>query len=171
MTPADFPPPATGTTTPLPVSVEGRACRTCTLCCRLPDIDALDKPANAWCRHCVAGRGCTIYPERPALCRDFLCAWMTRPDLAPEWDPLVAKMMVYEQGPQTTVLVDPDHPTIWQQASYKALLARWAAEAEAKGGYVVLFVGDDVFKIEPSAGSGRAPHPGPRKAIPDGHDR
>ncbi|PYE98160.1 hypothetical protein C8J35_104136 [Rhizobium sp. PP-F2F-G38] len=147
MTRLDSAPQATGLP---PADGTARHCRTCTLCCRLPDIDALDKPANAWCRHCVAERGCTIYAERPALCRDFLCAWMTKPDLEPEWDPLVAHMMVYEQGPQTTVLVDPDYPTIWQQAPYKGLLERWAAQAEARGGYIIVFVGDDVFKVEPA---------------------
>lgn len=147
MTRTDIEPDVSSHLAALPLP--GRSCRTCTLCCRLPDIDALEKPANAWCRHCVAERGCTIYAARPKLCRDFLCAWMTKPDLEPEWDPLVAHMMVYQQGPQTTVLVDPDHPAIWQQEPYKRLLEQWAAETETQGGYVIVFVGDDVFKVEP----------------------
>lgn len=124
-----------------------RACRTCTLCCRLPDIDVLAKPANVWCRHCTPGVGCSAYASRPETCRAFTCSWLTDLRLAPEWDPLVSRMMVYQQGPQTTVLVDPDHPPLWQRAPYKAQLEAWARQAEANGGYVIVFVGDEVFKV------------------------
>jgi hypothetical protein len=46
------------------------------MCCKLLDIPALEKPANQWCRHCAPGRGCTIYDQRPAPCRDFVCVWL-----------------------------------------------------------------------------------------------
>src|SRR6478609_5549892 len=98
--------------------MDARACGTCTLCCRLPEIDQLSKPANALCVNCVTGQGCLIYDDRPGLCRDFLCAWMTDPKLGPQWDPVVAKMMVYGQGDQLTVLVDPDHPQSWREEPY-----------------------------------------------------
>lgn len=129
-------------------TVSGRSCGTCTLCCRLPDIEALAKPANAWCDHCLPDKGCTIYQHRPALCRDFLCLWMTSPALGPEWEPARSRMMIYAQGPQTTVLVDPAHPGIWKKAPYAAGLKSLAQDAEKAGGYLILFVGDEVFKIE-----------------------
>lgn len=56
-------------------------------------------------------------------------------------------MMVYRQGPQITVLVDPDHPDIWQREPYKAQLRVWADKAETEGGYVIVFCEDDVFKV------------------------
>lgn len=130
-----------------PNVVAGRSCGTCTLCCRLPDIDLLDKPANAWCRHCVAGEGCSIYADRPSVCRDFLCLWMTDEGLAEAWEPSRSHMMVYRQGPQVTVLVDPDHPGIWRREPYHSQLLDWAREAETTGGYVIVFRQDDVFKI------------------------
>ncbi|MFN7102601.1 MAG: hypothetical protein ACK4N1_08235 [Pseudorhizobium sp.] len=133
----------------MPSALPGRACGTCTLCCRLPDIEAFAKPANAWCSHCVPERGCAIYDERPALCRDFLCLWMTSEALGPEWTPSRAHMMVYVQGPQTTVLVDPDFPEAWRSEPHATQLRRLAREAEASGGYVIVFVGDEVFKVEP----------------------
>jgi hypothetical protein len=126
----------------------GRSCGTCTLCCRLPDIDEFDKPANAWCRHCVAGAGCTIYADRPSVCRDFLCLWMAGEDLPEAWEPARCHMMVYRQGPQITVLVDPDHPDAWQTEPHASDLRRWAAEADATGGYIIVFVGDHAFKID-----------------------
>ena len=126
-----------------------RSCGTCTLCCRLPDIDELDKPANDWCRRCLPGRGCAAYTSRPQLCRDFLCAWMTDASYGPEWTPTQANMMVYAQGPQITVLVDPAFPDAWRNEPHASRLRQIAADAEADGGYVIVFVGDDVFKVEP----------------------
>ena len=124
-----------------------RSCGTCTLCCRLPEIEALSKPADAWCRHCT-GHSCAIYVDRPQLCRDFLCRWMTDPAMPDHWQPLRSHMLVYEQGPQVTVLVDPDHPDVWLQAPYSAELQRMAETAEERGDYVILFCGDEVKKIE-----------------------
>lgn len=141
-------PQAADRCTPLsPGTVAGRACGTCTLCCRLPDIDLFDKPANAWCRHCVAGKGCSIYDDRPSVCRDFLCLWMTDAGLDAAWDPSRSHMMIYRQGPQMTVLVDPDHADIWRLEPYHAQLQAWAGEGAPEGGYVIVFQQDDVFKI------------------------
>jgi hypothetical protein len=42
-------------------------------------IVELDKPARVLCRHLVQpDRGCGIHgePERPQVCRSFLCSWM-----------------------------------------------------------------------------------------------
>ena len=132
---------------PSPITVADRSCGTCTLCCRLPDIDLLDKPANVWCRHCVAGEGCSIYADRPSVCRDFLCFWMTDESLAEAWEPSRSHMMIYRQGPQVTGLVDPDHPDISLSEPYHAQLSAWAEAAEPTGGYVIVFRQDDVFKI------------------------
>uniref|UniRef100_UPI003100AFE0 hypothetical protein n=1 Tax=Neorhizobium sp. EC2-8 TaxID=3129230 RepID=UPI003100AFE0 len=126
-----------------------RYCGTCTLCCRLPEISALDKPPDAWCRHCTEGQGCSIYADRPQLCRDFLCMWMTDSGVPEAWQPLRSKMLVYEQGPQLTILVDPDHPDVWKQEPYLSDLNAWAEAAQARGHYVILFSGDEVVKIEP----------------------
>lgn len=128
-----------------------RTCGTCTLCCRLPEIEEFDKPANAWCENCVEGQGCAIYDERPQLCRDFLCQWITNDTLGPEWEPSISNMMVYRQGQQITVLVDPDNSPKWNREPYLGQLRRWAAESARDGGYVIVFAGDDVAKIKPSA--------------------
>lgn len=134
-----------------PHQPSGRSCNTCTLCCRLPEIDELSKPANAWCVNCVEGKGCTIYADRPTLCRDFLCLWMTDARLGPEWDPATSHMMVYAQGRQLTVLVDPDYPAMWKTEPYAGHLRQWAIEAQQHSGYVIVFAGDDVFKVDPNA--------------------
>lgn len=133
-------------------AVPGRACGTCSLCCVLPDIDALAKPANEWCVHCRPGRGCGIYAERPALCAAFLCTWMSDPALGEEWQPTRSRMMIYRQGPQVTVLVEPDCPDAWKQEPYFSQLQQWAADIEQDGGFMIVFVGDEAIKIEPSTG-------------------
>lgn len=128
-------------------AVADRQCGTCTLCCRLPDIEALEKPANAWCRHCVDQEGCRIYADRPQLCRDFLCLWRTDARLGDHWAPASSGMMVYMQGPQVTVLVDPARPDAWREPANLLDLQDWATTAEMRGGYVIVFAGDQVARV------------------------
>lgn len=52
-----------------------RACGACQLCCVLPAISELGKPANVACKHLTA-KGCGIYDRRPAVCRKFECHWL-----------------------------------------------------------------------------------------------
>lgn len=130
-----------------PALVEARRCGTCSLCCILPDIDELDKPANVVCRHCRAGEGCVAYEARPATCRDFYCLWRTDDGWGPHWNPAIAGMMTYAQGPQLTVLVDPAHPEDWRRTPYREELEERARALKADGGYVVLYVGDAVTVV------------------------
>jgi hypothetical protein len=130
--------------------VAGRSCGSCTLCCRLPEIDAFSKPANVQCSNCIEGRGCAIYQNRPQLCRDFLCLWMISDGLSEEWHPSHSHMMIYAQGQQITILVDPTHPDAWRQEPYLSQLRRWANDAALVGGYVIVFAGEEISKIAPA---------------------
>ena len=49
------------------------ACGDCTACCQVFAVPELDKGPYAPCRH--LGSGCTIHPDRPRVCRDFVCAY------------------------------------------------------------------------------------------------
>lgn len=51
-----------------------RECGECTACCTAMAIRELDKPGLEPCAH-VTCQGCSIYPDRPKSCREFLCAW------------------------------------------------------------------------------------------------
>lgn len=75
---------------------------------------------------------------------------MTEANLGPEWEPSACHMMVYRQGPQLTVLVDPDHTAIFQTEPYASELRRWAIKEERRGGYVIVFAGNTVVKIDPA---------------------
>ena len=54
--------------------VPGRTCGSCTACCRILEIEALDKPAGILCRH-NTGQACGIYLERPEACAQWHCLW------------------------------------------------------------------------------------------------
>jgi Fe-S-cluster containining protein len=53
-----------------------RSCGECTLCCSIQNIEELNKPEGVKCRHC--NNGCTIYEDRPTVCREFNCLWKFR---------------------------------------------------------------------------------------------
>jgi hypothetical protein len=58
-----------------------RSCGACDLCCKLPLIDwpefpELKKPPGTYCKHCVPGKGCGIWPDRPVHCASFQCLWL-----------------------------------------------------------------------------------------------
>lgn len=57
-----------------PIASETRACGPCTLCCRVLEIQVLDKPAGVLCRH-NTGTGCGIYRDRPEVCARWNCLW------------------------------------------------------------------------------------------------
>lgn len=57
-----------------PIAGGTRICGTCTACCRVLEIQALDKPAGILCRH-NTGTECGIYPERPEACARWNCLW------------------------------------------------------------------------------------------------
>jgi hypothetical protein len=57
-----------------------RACGSCTLCCKLVPVKALQKPDNVWCKHAKKGAGCAIYADRPAECRTWSCLWLADGD-------------------------------------------------------------------------------------------
>jgi hypothetical protein len=111
--------------------VPGRACGSCTLCCKVPSIAELGKPAGAWCTHCLPGRGCGIYTLRPMVCRGAYCEWMMSKGLGPEWKPDRSKIVLFksEGGRRLTAHVDPGYPTAWRRSPFYENLKLWAAEA------------------------------------------
>lgn len=131
-----------------PALVPGRDCGSCSLCCILPDIAEFDKPANEPCRHCMPGGGCDAYDARPSTCRDFYCLWRTDPTLGDEWEPRQSWMMMYGQGPQLTVLVEPEAGAIWREAPYLWELEARARALKPMGGYVVVYAGEEVSVVK-----------------------
>lgn len=56
-----------------------RSCGSCRLCCKLPAIPEMGKPADTWCPNANPEPnkpGCSIYADRPQGCRSFRCGWI-----------------------------------------------------------------------------------------------
>jgi len=126
-----------------PTLVAGRSCGDCSLCCKLMRVDEFDKPQGVWCRHCAPGRGgCTIHGTRPAVCRDFYCGWLVGPNLGPEWQPLICRMILFFEtnGNRLAVHVDPNHPQTWRQEPYYRQLKDWSREAVAAQQQIVVYI-------------------------------
>jgi hypothetical protein len=100
----------------------GRKCGSCSLCCKVLDIIEMAKPAGSWCKHCKPGHGCTIYDNRPLVCRVFACQWLVDKMFGDEWKPTRSKM-VLRMTPQDGhlflyVYVDPSYPGAWRKSPY-----------------------------------------------------
>ena len=129
----------------------GRACGSCTLCCKVYDVPSLEKPAGSWCRHCLPGRGCGIHETRPQHCRSFHCLWMTQEWLGPEWKPERSKMVLSVE-PTTNFLfvqVDPGAPKAWKAEPFYRHLKSWATAGAASRRHVVVFLNKSATVILP----------------------
>lgn len=139
--------PAAYVTEPAP----GRECGGCTLCCKVYDVPALDKPAGTWCRHCRPGQGCGIHETRPAQCRSFHCLWMTQGWLGPEWKPDRSKI-VLSVDPATRFLfaqVDPGAPAAWKREPYYGHLKQWARAGAPERRHVIVFLNKSATVVLP----------------------
>src|ERR1041384_573955 len=109
--------------------VPGRACGTCTVCCKVAAGPEFDKLPGVWCPHCGRGQGWGIYEAPPTDCRTFFCEWMLTTSLGPEWKPERAKFaLVMGEGGHLTAFVDPGGPTAWRSPPYFETFKRWSLE-------------------------------------------
>ncbi|MBS0383914.1 MAG: YkgJ family cysteine cluster protein [Proteobacteria bacterium] len=131
--------------------VAGRSCDGCTMCCKLMKISVLEKPAFVWCKHCDIGKGCSIYADRPEVCRDFYCAYRHSADLGEEWRPSDCKMVVnYEDvRNRINVAVDPSRKGLWRQSPYIEQIKIWAMNALRQRGHLIVWEGADAIVVLP----------------------
>ncbi len=116
-------------------ALPGRSCGACTLCCQILVIDELKKDAGVLCNHCRLGGGCQIYRDRPPVCREFECEWLTERDVATLLKPDRTEtiFMICPDSEQYQAVTDPKRPTAWRKpAVMKHLIAK------AKEGHVVV---------------------------------
>jgi hypothetical protein len=122
-----------------------RSCGACSLCCKLSYITELNKPIDCWCPHARPGNGgCSIYPDRPHSCRNFVCGWLLDElELPDEWFPARCKMIisprvwghnVAETG--FLITVDPAYPNAWRRKPYYEQLLALARQT-----FVVIRIG------------------------------
>jgi hypothetical protein len=105
-------------------------CRTCTYCCVLPNIVALDKPMYRRCTH-IKDQGCGIFgqPERPSACISYNCAYLSArlaesPDRNRIPHPLDAGAYFHRDPIEKAVVlfVDPDRPDLWKSSAIPDLM-------------------------------------------------
>src|SRR5688500_3966855 len=68
-------------------------CTLCGACCVAPDIAALDKPVGMRCPHLSADNLCSVYENRPKICRDYKADEVCRMIEAPTLDERVGKYL------------------------------------------------------------------------------
>lgn len=132
-------------------SLPGRACGTCTLCCKVMGVEELDKPRGTWCQHCVPGSGCKVYAERPPSCRAFHCGYLTWKMLGEHWLPARSKMVVVldSDGDRIAIHVDSSRPTAWRGQPYYGEIKQWARDSARDLRQVVVIIGDRSIVILP----------------------
>jgi hypothetical protein len=105
-------------------------CRTCTYCCVLPEILALEKPMYRACRH-IRDQGCGIFgtAERPSACQAYNCAYLAArladsPDRNRIPHPLEAGAYFHRDPAEKAVVlfVDPARPQAWKASAIPDLM-------------------------------------------------
>jgi hypothetical protein len=121
-----------------------RRCGACSLCCKLPYVREFNKPIDTWCPHARPGHGgCSIYADRPHICRTFACGWLTSDDLGDEWFPARCKMYIAKLNSPRDVLVtvDPGFPNAWRREPYYSQLREWARDMRIQIRIGLRFIG------------------------------
>lgn len=108
-----------------------RSCGTCNACCIAPSIPELDKPLDTPCPHLKQGpKGCcSVYADRPQVCRTFLCGWrlgfggqFDRPDLLG-----VMMQPTQKSNGQTLLAFVEVRPKALDSRRARELMVHWAA--------------------------------------------
>jgi hypothetical protein len=135
-----------------PAPAPGKSCGSCTACCKIPAVDALQKPGGVYCSHCAIGRGCRIYSERPEECRKFMCAWILNPNMGPDLKPDQCHVVLMWLDARQVLVADcdPDWPEAWRAPNVIGAL-RQAAKRLAAGWRVVAAVGPRSWLITEGA--------------------
>ena len=124
-------------------------CDGCTACCKILNIQELDKPANVWCRHCKIGAGCGAYETRPESCRVYECVWLQSQrggkPMAPELRPDRSRVVVgvTNGGDDLVLYVSPDRRDAWRRGAMGAFVE----EMKAKGFAVMVGCEGRVYRV------------------------
>jgi hypothetical protein len=116
-----------GPAPPAPPIVPGKSCGSCTLCCTVMGVPELKKRPWDPCPHVAAGAGCSIYSERPAGCRTFICGWLLDPNMGPELKPDACHIVFYQRNElHIMAACDPAHPGAWREPRVRAFMHQLA---------------------------------------------
>jgi hypothetical protein len=100
-----------------------RTCGECTLCCKVMGVTSLQKPRDRWCQHCEPGKGCQIYEQRPAECREFRCLWLDWEWMPEDLRPDKSKVVLFSNvDDRVQAMVPPEYPAAVEKPAMKLLL-------------------------------------------------
>jgi hypothetical protein len=131
------------------MTVPGRECGECTLCCKVMAIEQIAKPVSAWCPHCKPGRGCLIYADRPDECRSFNCMWLVNDRLDERWRPSKSKLVLTTSEDGIEVRCDPGFPDAWRKEPFRGEIQQWAVSGETHDVTVVVVIGQKMILVTP----------------------
>ncbi|MBR0694563.1 YkgJ family cysteine cluster protein [Bradyrhizobium lablabi] len=127
-----------------------RQCGSCSLCCTVLEVTDVRKPVNQVCQYCDLGKGCTIYDDRPRMCRSFNCVWV-QGHLGDDWYPDQIGMVLHFGLDALNVQVDLGCPDRWRQEPYFSKLCELSLDGLRVNGsrrYATLVVvGSDKFLL------------------------
>jgi hypothetical protein len=135
--------------TPMTTASANKTCGDCTLCCKVMAIEALAKPASAWCPHCKPGRGCQIYADRPAECRSFSCLWLVNDLLDQNWKPNKSRFVLTTSDDGIEIRCDPGFPDAWRKEPFRSEIRQWALSGETHDVTVVVITGQKMTLVTP----------------------
>jgi len=116
-------------------AIPGKSCGSCNMCCKVLTIEELKKDVGILCSNWCDGVGCKIYKDRPQVCRDFECEWITERALPATLRPdkVGTVFLICPDSDQYQAVTDPTRPTAWRHPLvFKHLVAK------AKEGHVVI---------------------------------
>jgi hypothetical protein len=96
--------------------IPGKSCGACSFCCKVLEIEELDKRAGATCSNCQDSGGCAIYTSRPEVCRDYYCDWKEDRGLTPQFRPdrIGTLLMQDPDSDEYHAVCDPEKPFSWR---------------------------------------------------------
>ena len=143
-----------------------RPCGSCSLCCKVIGIAALDKPAGQWCPHFARGAGCAIYAEAPSECRQFQCFWSNETLKGDEWKPDRCKLVVWSNRPGRIIVdVDGDYPNAWRRQPYHGQIRTWSDRRTANPVEVLVRVRGRMIVVFPEAEIDLGPYDGSMSVV------
>jgi hypothetical protein len=120
-------------------SIPGKSCGSCIMCCTALEIPELKKPAGPACPNCILSGGCTIYADRPQVCRDFECLWLTTRNLPPNMRPdrIGTILMEDDDTEEYRAVCAPARPLAWREPrvfAHLVAIAKTGRTVVAKAG-------------------------------------
>jgi hypothetical protein len=130
-----------------PVPSAKKACRDCTLCCKVMAIEKFAKPAGSWCPHCKQGHGCLIYAERAAECRSFSCLWLIDDRFDQHWKPNKSKLVLTTSPDGIEIRCDPGFPDAWRKQPFRSDIHALAVAGASVDITVLVIVGEKMTLV------------------------